>query len=115
MSDAASAVETPDEIDVPVSEVPINLTTVYELVDSAEDRLSAQITDHFAELDGKITILLAQNNWLGQEMIPAVDGLHSKIDGIMADVKGFIAVASKIRLPGMPKLSKGGIPDGSGE
>lgn len=110
MSDTASAVETLDD-ELPVSEdapAIINLTTVYELVDAAEDRLAAQID----AINTKLDILLSQNNWLGQEMIPAVDGLHGKIDGIVNDVQSFLAMASKIRLPGMPKIAKGVTPDG---
>ena len=114
-------VETSDEF------VP-ELSHVYELVDQAEDRLAAQITQRFDELEarlfsafnpetnqgGALSVLLAQNMWLGENVIPLLtsllkdtSGLHEKFDAVISDVRGFVSMVQSSGNPFVRRMLRG--------
>jgi len=123
-------VDTPESSDEFVPEV----ADVYELVDAAEDRIAALVAERFDLLEkklfavipdgdgnpqpiGALSIVMAQSQYLGEHLLPAVSELHGKFDAVIADVRAFIEMVKNSRLPGIGRLmgKKGGKDDATEE
>jgi hypothetical protein len=96
---------------------------VYELVDAAEDRLAAQITRIAEEFNAKLDVLLTGNQWLGENVVPAlvtvndnVGNLHVKFDAVIADIRGFVTMVKTSKNPlARMMLKRGGEDNASPE
>lgn len=90
-------------------EPPMSVQAVYDLVDQAEDRLAEQLT----RIEDKVSATAYQTQWLGENLLPTIQGLAHTLDNIMTQVNGFIAMVSQSKIPGLSRaMRKGGIPHG---
>jgi hypothetical protein len=134
--DSPLALDDTEDVPVDTSDEFIpELSDVYELVDSAEDRITALVSERFDRLDkmlfamnigpdgetpvpvGALAVISAQSQYLGSNLLPAVAELHGKFDAVIADVKAFVQMVQSSRLPGLGKFmrGKGGVNDASQE